>query len=252
VVALSLKELSALPATFDHVLHFAIFQTQSLDYDQAMRVNAEGTGLLMARFHDARSCLVVSSTVVYDIQEDPTHELAEDDRLGDSRQPYSWPYPVTKIAQEGVARTMARLRELPTTIARMNVSYGPNGGMPAYQIDQLVAGQPVPLLAGGPTFYNPIEQADINAQVPKLLEVASVPATIVNWAGDDVVQSEDWIGFLGELVGVEPEIVYQPTGVCSRPCDNTRRKALIGECSVGWREGMRRMAEARHPDRVVA
>src|SRR5438477_3619380 len=187
VVDLGAPDFSALPATFDHVLHFAIYQTQSLDYDQAMRVNAEGTGLLMDRFHDARSCLVVSSTVVYDIQEDPTHELVEDDRLGDSRQPYSWPYPVTKIAQEGVARTMARLRELPTTIARMNVSYGPNGGMPAYQLDQLVAGQPVPLLAGDPTFYNPIEQTDINAQVPKLLEVASVPATIVNWAGDDVV-----------------------------------------------------------------
>ena len=168
-VDLAEPDFSKLPERFDHVLHFAIFQTESLDYDHALRVNAEGTGLLMQRFRDAESCLVVSSTVVYDIHPDPTHELAEDDPLGDSRQPYSLPYSITKIAQEGVARTMARVLELPTTIARMNVSYSPNGGLPAYQLDMLLAGQPIPLLAGGPTLYNPIEQADINAQVPKLL-----------------------------------------------------------------------------------
>jgi nucleoside-diphosphate-sugar epimerase len=252
VVDLADPDFSALPAKFDHILHFAIFQSSSLDYNHAMRVNAEGTGLLMERFHDARSCLVVSSTVVYDISDDPTHELTEEDPLGDSRQPYSRPYPMTKIAQEGVARTMARLRQLPTTIARMNVSYSPNGGMPAYQLDQLIAGQPISLLRGGPTLYNPIEQVDINAQIPRLLEVASVPATIVNWAGDDVVQSEDWVRYLGELVGVEPKFVYEPVGICSRPCDNTRRRALIGDCTVGWRQGMRRMAEVRHPGRVLA
>jgi UDP-glucuronate 4-epimerase len=252
VVDLADPDFSALPAQFDHILHFAIFQSSSLDYNHAMRVNAEGTVLLMDRFHDARSFLVVSSTVVYDISDDPTHELSEEDPLGDSRQPYSRPYPMTKIAQEGVARTMARLRQLPTTIARMNVSYSPNGGMPAYQLDQLLAGQPISLLQGGPTLYNPIEQVDINAQIPKLLEVASVPATIVNWAGDDVVQSEDWVRYLGELVGVEPKFVYEPIGICSRPCDNTLRRALIGDCTVGWRQGMRRMAEVRHPGRVVA
>jgi hypothetical protein len=74
----------------------------------------------------------------------------------------------------------------------------------------------------------------------------------VNWAGDDIVQSEDYVRYLGELVGVEPEFEYHPVGICSRPCDNTRRQALIGPCEVGWREGMRRMAETRHPDRVVA
>jgi nucleoside-diphosphate-sugar epimerase len=251
-VDLADPDFSGLPATVDHVLHFAIFQTDSLDYDHALRVNAEGTGLLMERFRDARSCLVVSSTVVYDIHPDPTHELAEDDPLGDSRQPYSLPYPVTKIAQEGVARTMARILDLPTTIARMNVSYSPNGGLPAYQLDTLLAGQPVPLLAGGPTLYNPIEQADINAQVPKLLDVASVPATVLNWAGDDVVQSEEYVQYLGALVGIEPEFAYHDTGICSRPCDNTRRRSLIGDCAIDWRAGMRRMAEARHPDRVVA
>jgi nucleoside-diphosphate-sugar epimerase len=250
-VDLAAPDFAALPATFDHVLHFAIYQTAGADYDEALRVNAEGTGLLMQRFRDARSCLVVSSTVVYDIQPDPTHPLAEDDPLGDSRQPYSQVYSVTKIAQEGVARTMARILDLPTTIARMNVSYGPNGGLPAYQLDALVGGQPVPLLADGPTLYNPIEQADINAQVPKLLDVASVPATVLNWAGDDVVQSEDYVRYLGELVGVEPTFAYLDVGICSRPCDNTRRRSLIGDCAVPWREGMRRMAEARHPDRVV-
>jgi hypothetical protein len=74
----------------------------------------------------------------------------------------------------------------------------------------------------------------------------------VNWAGDDVVQSEDWVRYLGELVGVEPEFVYLESGICSRPCDNTRRRSLIGDCEVDWRAGFRRLAETRHPDRVVA
>jgi nucleoside-diphosphate-sugar epimerase len=249
-VDLADPDWSVLPSHFDHVLHFAVFQSLDGDYDYSMRVNAEGTGLLLQRFRDATSVLVVSTVAVYDINPDPLHAFREDDPLGDSKQPYSPPYPVTKIAQEGVARTMARALDLPTTIARMDVSYGPNGGLPAYQLDWIMADEEVPLLEGG-TWFSPIEQTDINAQVPKLLDVASVPATILNWAGDDAVKSEDWLEYLGSLVGKTSKLSYHSVGITSRVCDNTRRRELIGDCRVPWQDGFRAMVAARYPGALV-
>jgi len=45
----------------------------------------------------------------------------------------------------------------------------------------MLAGQPVPVHEDAPSEFNPIHEDDIVAQVPKLLGVASVPATVVNW-----------------------------------------------------------------------
>jgi len=42
-----------------------------------------------------------------------------------------------------VARTCARLFDLPVVIARMNASYGANGGLPTYYLDTMPAGLPV-------------------------------------------------------------------------------------------------------------
>ena len=55
--------------------------------------------------------------------------------------------------------------------------------------------------------YNPIHEDDIIATIPKLLEVASVPATTVNWAGHQIVSLQEWCTYLGSLVGREP--VYE-------------------------------------------
>ena len=37
---------------------------------------------------------------------------------------------------------------------------------------------------------------------------ASVPATIVNWAGSETVSAEEYCAYLGELVGREARIEY--------------------------------------------
>ncbi len=249
-VDLAEPDWTGLPDRFDHVLHLAIFQTAEPDYDRAMRVNAEGTALLMSRFADAESCLVVSTSAVYDNVADGAHRFVETDPLGDNRAPNSPAYGITKIAQEGVARGLARTLGLPTTIARMNVSYSPTGGLPAYQLDMIVNNMAVPVMTGG-AWFNPIEQADINAQVPKLLDVATVPATIVNWGGDDAVSSEEYLEHLASLVGKKVAIDYTDAGIPGRALDNTRRQALIGVCSVAWRDGLATLARHRHPDLVV-
>src|SRR5688500_12251150 len=225
VVDLAAPDWSDLPDRFDHVLHLAIYQSLESSYDYAMTVNAEGTALLMHRFANADSLLIVSSAAVYDNNPDGAHRYLETDPLGDNRAPYSPTYGITKIAQEGVARGLARALGLPTTIARMNVSYSPGGGLPAYQLDMIVNGLDVPVMTGG-AWFNPIDQADINAQVPKLLSVASVPATICNWGGDDAVSTEEYVTFLASLVGKTPRFVYTDSGIPGRAFDNTRRLSL--------------------------
>ena len=251
VVDLAAPDWSDLPDRFDHVLHLAIFQSLEPDYDYAMTVNAEGTALLMHRFAGAQSLLIVSSAVVYDNNPDGAYRYVETDPLGDNRAPYSPAYGITKIAQEGVARGLARALGLPTTIARMNVSYSALGGLPAYQLDMIVNDIEVPVMTGG-AWFNPIDQLDINAQVPKLLDVASVPATICNWGGDDAVSTEECVSYLGSLVGKTARFVYTDKGIPGRAFDNTRRIELIGNCDVAWQDGFRKLAAQRYPDLAPA
>ena len=249
VVDLAEGDYSEVPRDFGYVLHLATFQAAGEDFDWALRVNAEGTGLLLSHTRRARAALVMSTFTVYSRNADADHAFAESDPIGDCRPVHSATYTVSKIAEEAVARTAARALDLPVVIARMNASYGPNGGLPGYQLDWMMAGQPIALRAPGPTPYSPIHQDDINAQVEAMLSVASVPATVVNWAGDEAVSAETWCAYLAELAGLEPryERVDHPGAPEGAVSDNTRRRELIGTCSLGWREGMRNMFESRYP-----
>ena len=110
----------------------------------------------------------MSTHSVYKPVEDPLHVFAETDPLGDVNSSMSPPYSMSKIAQEAVARTCARQFDLPVTIARMNASYGPNGGLPAYHADAIRAGQTV-TTRWDPCPYSPIHQDDINTQTEALL-----------------------------------------------------------------------------------
>lgn len=239
-----------LPDDFDYVLHLAVFQTEKPDYNYAIKVNAEGTALLMQRSAKSKAFLSVSTVAVYDTNADGHYRYHEDDLLGDNRAPYSITYGISKITQEAVSRSMARMFNLPTSIARMNVSYGALGGLPAYQLDMLMNDVPVPVRTGG-TSFNPIHDDDILADIPKLLACASVPATIVNWGGNDVVDTEDWVRYLGELVGKTPTFTYDDDGIAGRATDNTRRFELLGRCDVHWKDGFRRMVAGRYPQALA-
>lgn len=239
-----------LPERFDHVLHLAIFQTAEPDYDYALKVNAEGTALLMHRFANSESILIVSTVAVYDNNPDGAHRYHENDMFGDNHAPYSPTYGISKIAQEGVARSMARVLNVPTTIARMNVSYSALGGLPAYQLDMVVNDMEVPVMQGG-AWFNPIDEDDIYLQISKLLGVASVPATILNWGGDDAVSTEEYVTYLASLVGKTPKFTYVPDGIAGRAMDNTRREALIGGCTVHWKDGFKKLVKGRYPDLYV-
>ena len=249
-VDLAVGDYTDVPDDFTYVLHLATFQSPGDDYDWAITVNAEGTGMLLAHCAKAKAALVTSTFSVYAPQPDARHLHAETDALGDPRPPHAPTYPVSKLGEEAVARTMARVLGLPVTIARINASYGPNGGMPAYHLDWMIAGETVTLRAPGQVPYSPIAQDDLNAQIEPLLAAASTPATIVNWAGDEVVTQEQWCDHLAALAGVEPKYAWReyPGSITGAASDSTKRRSLTGPCAVTWQEGMAAMQHARYPD----
>jgi nucleoside-diphosphate-sugar epimerase len=240
-------DFSELPDDFTYVLHLAVFQSQGSDYDGAMAVNAEGTGLLLQHCRKAKAALVMSTHSVYKPPEDPHHVFLETDPLGDVHSTFSPTYSMSKIGQEAVARTCARAFELPVTIARMNASYGPNGGLPAYHLDAVVGGQTV-TTRWDPCMYSPIHQDDINDQTEALLDAASVPATVVNWAGDEPVSVQEWCAYVGELTGKPAKVDVQelPGTLRGSVASSEKRASFTGPCRVGWHEGFRRTLEARH------
>jgi len=221
---------------------------KSGNWEKDLAANAESVGLLMAHCRNAKAFLHCSSGAVYDPPDDePRTEHAA---LGDNHKPLFPTYSISKIAGEVVARTMARALGVPTTIARLNVPYGDNGGWPFYHMEMMLGGIPIPVPAGGPARYNPIHEDDIVATIPKLLEVASIPATTLNWCGEQTVSLQDWCGYLGSLVGKEPVFQESDQALRGNPTAPSRMREIVGVATVDWRDGMRRMAAKFHPELV--
>lgn len=239
-----------LPTDFDYVLHLAAAILPGADFDAALRINAEGTGKVMSRFRTAKACLVMSTCGVYASPADGSRAVVETDPLGGSHQPYAPTYCVSKIGQEAVARFAAAEFGLPTTIARMNVAYGDNGGLPAMLVPAILGGHPVPVLPGH-SVCSPIHEDDIFAHTPGLLAAAAPQATITNWGGDEAVDITELCAYMGELTGHEANCRESPDGIHQYRLDATRRTELAGPCTITWRDGLRRMLQARHPDALV-
>jgi UDP-glucuronate 4-epimerase len=245
-VNLAAGDFTGIPSDFDYVLNLAV--AKSGNWDKDLAANAESVGLLMAHCRNARAFLQCSSGAVYDPPDDePRTERAA---LGDNHKPLFPTYSISKIAGEVVARTMARALGVPTVIARLNVPYGDNGGWPFYHMEMMLAGIPIPVPAGGPARYNPIHEDDIIATIPKLLAVASVPATTLNWCGDQAVSLQEWCGYLGSLVGKEPVFQESEQALRGNPTDPSRMRELVGVTTVDWQDGMRRLATKFHPELV--
>jgi len=228
------------PPDVDYVCNFAVVKSGRWDVD--LTGNAEAAGLLMEHCKGARAFLHCSSTGVYEAADGAPQR--ETDPLGDNHRVMMPTYSISKIAAEAVVRTTCRLFEVPTTIARLNVPYGDEGGWPAFHLALILADRPVPVPIDVPSRYNPIHEDDIVATLPALLDAAAVPATIVNWGGDEEVSIEEWSTFLGELVGKTAGFDRTTGTIGGIPTDNTKRRELAGNTTVAWKDGMRRMVAA--------
>jgi len=247
VVDLENPDWSGLPERVDHLLHLAAVINMGLDFDRAIRINAEGTGRVMSRFRDAESCLMMSTCGVYASPGDSNHMVIETDPLGGSPQPYAPTYCVSKITQEAVARFACEEFGLRTTIARMNAAYGDNGGFPAMLLDMILAGHPIAVLPHAAN-CTMIHEDDIYAHTSGLLDAALLPATIVNWGGDESVPIPELCRYIAGRVGREVKIVKNDTGIHQYWQDPAKRISLAGKCEVDWKAGIDRMITARCPE----
>jgi len=244
---LVLGDFSALPRDFDYVLNFGVAKTP--DFDSDLRSNGEGLGLLMSHCREAKGFLHCSTSGVYEA--DGHTVFSEESPLGDNHRVMMPTYSLSKISAEVVARFSAREFGLPTIITRLNTPYGSNGGWPYFHLMMIKGGTPIPVHKNAPSQYTLLHQDDINRTVTGLVEAATVPARIVNWSGQEHVSIEQWCGYLGELIGVEPKFDYTENTIESVMTDNAKMQELVGPAQVDWKEGLRRMVEDRHPDWLV-
>jgi UDP-glucuronate 4-epimerase len=242
---LSTADFATLPTDFDVVLNLAVTKGGDDDWDRDLAANGESIALLVGHTEPG-AFLHCSSTAVYQHQ-GPGRALLETDPLGDNHRAMFPTYSLAKIAAEVVARAAAREHGVPTTIARLNVPYGDNGGWPGWHLEFMLGGVPIPVHPERPNLFDPIHEDDIARTLPALLDAASVPATIVNWGGP-ACALEDWCGLLGELTGLEPTFTETPDTIGSVHVDLTKLHSIAGEPTVSIDDGIRRMVAARHPE----
>jgi UDP-glucuronate 4-epimerase len=240
------QALRDIPSDFDYVLNFAVVKTGNFDYDLA--ANGEGVGRLMLHCRAAKAFLHVSSTAVYEYAgHDPRRE---DSPLGDNHRVMFPTYSISKIAAETVCRFVAHQFGIPTTIARLSVPYGDNGGWPYYHLLMMKEGIPIDVHPESPNYYNPLHVEDYLEKIPRLLAAASAEVTTVNLGGSDRVSIEQWCAYLTELTGFEPRFKQNPQAFGSLCIDTTRMHELIGPTSMDWKTGVRRLVESLAPELI--
>jgi len=238
------RAIASIPDDFDYVLNFAVVKSGNFDYDLA--ANGEGVGNLMTRCRDARGFLHISSTAVYEYN---GHEpRKESDPLGDNHRAMFPTYSISKIAAETVCRFVAKQHGIPTTIARLNVPYGDNGGWMYFHMLMMQQGIPIDIHPERPNNYNPIHVDDYIEKIPYLLGAASTEVTTTNFGGSEQVSIEQWCALISELTGFEPVYNETSTAFGSLAIDTTRMHELIGPTRVDWREGIRSQLRALAPE----
>jgi nucleoside-diphosphate-sugar epimerase len=247
-VDLARGDLSALPEDFTRVIHCAHTRMGAGEFVQAIQVNAVGAGRVLQHCRRARSALVVSSGAVYSPRNDDVfYAFKEGDDIGRAWAPWAPTSPVSKVSLEAVARFCAEGFGLRTTIVRLNVVYGPLGGMPLMDMDRVASGQPVMTFAD-PYPSNPIHSDDMCAQLEALFDAASTPANVVNWCGDEVVTQRQWSERAGALAGRPALLKVTPVPGAPNGSvgDATRRRSITGPCRVKFWDAFEALYRARH------
>ncbi len=238
--------LSGLPDDFDYVMNFAVVKSGDFEYDLA--ANAEGLGHLMVHCRKVKAFLHFSSTAVYEyVGHEPRPESAP---LGDNHRMMFPTYSISKIAAETVCRFVAKEHGIPTTIARLSVPYGDNGGWMYYHMLMMQQGIAIDLHPDKPNYYNPLHVDDYIEKIPYLLGAASTDVTTVNFGGSQKVSIEEWCAYISEITGFQPVFKDNPEAFGSLCIDLEKMHSLIGETSVDWRDGIRRQMQNLAPELV--
>jgi UDP-glucuronate 4-epimerase len=248
-IDLARSRFDEVPADVDLAFNFAVAKVQN--FDLAFAANAEGAANLMETVSGAEAFFHCSSTAVY--EPDDHNPRLETDALGDSHRtmPGMPTYSISKIAAEVLVKHTSTRLNLPTVIARLNVPYGDSYGWMTFHLMMMERNMPVAVHVDQPTTYTPIHSDDMVRSLPYLLTLASAPATIVNWGGDEVAGIEDWCEEMGRLTGLTP--TFEPTTqtIAAIIPELTKMHSTGFTPEIGWREGIRRQLEATRPDLLL-
>lgn len=247
-IDLAVNDFSTLPNDFDYVLNLAVVKSGDFDYD--LRANAEGVGRLMLHCKNVKAFLHFSSTAVYEYA---GHEpRREDAPLGDNHRSMFPTYSIAKIAAETLVRFVARQFDIPTTIARLSVPYGDNGGWPFFHFLMMREGIPIPLHPEGPNTYNLLHARDYIEKIPYLLAAASSDVTTLNFGGSEAVSIEQWCEYITQLTGLQPIFTEDDNAFGSLQIDTEKMHAQIGPSQMNWQVGIRNMLENLAPEAIKA
>jgi UDP-glucuronate 4-epimerase len=238
----SAGDFGALPDDFTYVFHAAV-DTGMNDWNRCVETNAQMSGELLYHCRSVKGFVFCSTGSIYAYQ--GQRPLTETDPPG---VPLRANYSISKVAAEAVCTWIATHFRIPLTIIRICSTYGPEGGAPADRLDAMLAGRPIRLHPDKPNNYNPIYEDDYVELGIRAMEVAATPPVVVNWAGSETVSVEDYCTYMGELVGVEPVFEYTPKAHTPLWPDVTHMHDVLGATKVPWRDGFRRMIQARHPE----
>jgi nucleoside-diphosphate-sugar epimerase len=238
----STDSFESLPDDFGFVFHAAVAAGDG-EWSETVETNAQASGRLLFHCRRAKGFVYCSTGSIYEYQ--GHRPLTEEDPPG---VPLRANYSFSKVAGEAVTTWVSTHFDVPLTIIRICSTYGPEGGAPADRLEALLQGRPIRLHPDAPNNYNPIYEDDYVEFGIRAMEIANVPPVVVNWAGSETVSIEDYCTYMGELVGVEPIFEYDPAAHTPLWPDVTRMHQLLGKTTVHWRDGFRRMLEARHPE----
>jgi len=239
---MSTGDFSALPNDFTYVFHAAV-DVGAGEWTDCVDTNAQKSGDLLYHGRTAKCFVFFSTGSVYGYQ--GQRALRESDPPG---VPLRANYSFSKIAAEAVCTWIAKQYQIPLTIIRICSTYGPEGGAPADRLEMMLAHKPIRLYPDAPNNYNPIYEDDYVEFGIRAMEVAATPPIVVNWAGSETVSVEAYCAYMGELVGIEPIFDYTADAHTPLWPDVSYMHEVLGRTKVPWREGFRRMIEARHPE----
>ena len=237
-------DLSSLPDDFDYVINLAVVKSGDFDYD--LRANGEGAGRLMLHCRNVKAFMHCSSTAVYEYA---GHEARKEDApLGDNHRAMFPTYSIAKIAAETVVRFTARQFGIPTTIARLSVPYGDNGGWPYWHTMMMQNSIPIDVHPEKPNLYNPLHADDYIEKIPRLLAAATPDVRTLNFGGSQAVAIEEWCEYISELTGLQPSYKESSTAFGSLQIDTEAMHAAIGPTRVDWKDGIKSMLQHMAPE----
>jgi UDP-glucuronate 4-epimerase len=244
-------DYSYLPDGIDVVFHLAAFTPvrsgRTVDNQRrSIDLNGLATGRLMARYKDVSSFVFASTGSLYAPQGRP---FVEDDPYGIPPE-YVDGYSLSKIIGEAIVQFLAVEWQIPSTILRIFQMYGPRGGAPTVRADLLRRGEPIPVYGTEENCNTIMFEDDYAEKLIRAAVVASVPAIVTNFAGQQS-SIQQYCSIAAELLGVEARFVSSDAATQPISADLTRMESLLGSTGVNVREGMARVLEVAPEDRAT-